>query len=388
MNLHDLHDIASGDPARIRAESARMGAVCDQIATVAARLRQVSTRGVWDSGAGETFAARVGEVPDSLDAVRVRLQAAANLLPPYAALLADSQERMRELDDRYARARDVMHECDRRLETLPPDAPERPHLLARRGEASRQSYAAQEAFLQAGEEAVDDEKRLASRLYDVCPELADPKGYDLLEGLSSFGSGPVVNNPATDVFRAAKVARFATPLGEMGQLLVYDEGSWAEVAASAKTALLGIVRLPKGVGAVADDVTRRAERARELAARAPRAAPIAVAGGRIARMREKVRASAKQAVKEAPVRAKHAAQDRFEDATGIRMITNMTSDWAALAGAGPMKKAAHIAAYTLVAGKKVDTTIGHAQTTGEALRRQRRPDERKSVATTPDRCNR
>lgn len=388
MTLHDLNDIAAGGPARIREEAARLGGVCDEIARVAGRLRQVSTRGVWDSGAGEAFAAHVGEVPAQLDAVRVRLGAAAHLLPPYAALLEDAQERMRDLDERYTQAQRIVDERDRELELLPPEAPNRMHLMAERGEAAAESFRLQQQFMRVSEEILADEKRLAARLSDVCPELDDPNGYDVLEGLSNFGTGPVVNNLATDLFRPAKVARLAHPIGELGHLLVYDEGSWSEVAASAKTAVLGMVKLPKGLGAGVDDVVRQRRRTGEVVAAKPLGTkPPTGHGGRAARLRETTKAKAKQTTAQSKVRGKHLAQDAFENVTGLRLIANMTSDWAAIAAGGRATKAVHIAKYTAASVKQVDSTIRTARTTADTVKplagSRSRQEQQRNARTPP-----
>lgn len=363
MTLHDVNNIAAGDPARIREEATALGAVCDEIAQVASRLRQVSTHGVWDSGAGETFAAHVGEIPAQLDAVRERLQTGARLLPPYAALLEDAQERLRGLDDRHTQAQRVVHERDRELETLPPEAPDRARLMAERGEAARESFRLQQQFLRESEEILADEKRLAAQLSDVGPELDDPAGYDIFEGLSTFGAGPVVDNPVSDYIRPLKFAAFAHPVGELGHLLVYDEGSATAVATSAARAVLDIVKPPAGVGARVDETIRGIARGREVAAaKAARAAAPSRRGtpGRVG-------ARVRQTTAGAKVRAKHLAQDGFEHATGIRLITNMTSDWAALAAAGPAAKALHIVKYTTASVQQVDSTIRTARTTAETI---------------------
>lgn len=389
MTLHDLNNIAGGDPGLLRAQATRLGGVCDEIAGVVARLRAVSTQGVWDSGAGETFAARVGEVPERLDAVRVRLQVAAGLLPPYATLLADAQGRMRHLDDRYERAQRTVEARDRELETLPPDAPERASLMTERGEAAAESFRLQQAFMRVSEEILADEKRLAARLLDVCPEIDDPTGYDLLEGLSNFGTGPVVDNLAADFVKPLKLAGFAHPIGELGHLLVYDEGSWADVGAAAKMALLGVVKLPMGIGAKADDAVRQSKRTAEVvAAKAGRAGPATGHVGRAARVRGAARANAAQATGQAKVRGKHLAQDGFEYATGIRLVSNMTSDWAALGMAGRVAKGVHVLKYSLAAADTVDGTVRTARTTADTLKKAQREEPEKSVASTPDRCNR
>lgn len=388
MTLHDLNNIAGGDPGLIRAEATRLGVVCAEVAAVADRLRAVSTRGVWDSGAGETFAAHVGEVPVRLDAIRVRLESAAGLLPPYATLLEDAQEQMRHLDDQYAQAQRIVAERDRELETLPPDAPDRASLMAERGEAAAQSFRLQQTFMRVSDEILADEKRLAARLSDVGPELDDPQGYDVFEGLSAFGTGSIVNNPVTALVKPLKLAGFAHPLGELGQLLVYDEGSWADVGAAAKTALLGLVKLPKGVGARADDVVRRGERSRELAARTPRATSSAAGGGRVARLRQKTKDAAKQAAAQAPVRSKHAARDTVEYATGVRLVTNMTADWAAIGAGGPLGKAVHVAKYSLASVKQIDTTVRGARATADTVKPlagQRSP--RKETAKDQSSCH-
>lgn len=354
MTLLDENNIAGGDPGLIRAEAARLSSVCEEIAGVVSRLRAVTTRGVWDSSAGTAFAAHVGEVPASLDAVRERLQTAANLLPPYAGLLEDAQQRMRHLETRYTHAQVVVESCDRQLEMLPPQAPERPALMTRRGDAAQESYRIQETYQRVSDEIRADEKRLAARLYDVAPELDDPQAYDIFEGLTALGTGPIATGPASWIARPLAFLAFADPVGKLGLRAVYGQGTYADVALATKNAGLGVVKAPTGPGARAQERARTAARSRETS---PVADRVKGAGG----------GTSRQTTARVKVRAKHAGQDLFEDMTGIRLINDMTADWVFAAALGPVGMTRHVVGYTLASAQKVDSSVGTARTVGTAL---------------------
>lgn len=98
-----------GEPDRIRAEAQILRARAEAMWEAAARLHEVSTKGVWDSPSGVTFASRVGEVPQTLHQLASTLEETARVIEPYADLLAESQQVMkdeRKLYDTYVKESD------------------------------------------------------------------------------------------------------------------------------------------------------------------------------------------------------------------------------------------------------------------------------------------
>ncbi len=336
--LHDRHDIASGDPQTLRDEAAALRTVTDNIDVVARLLRSVSTHGVWDSAAGETFADEVGAVPGDLDLVSARLHDAAVLLGPYADQLEDSQRRMRDLDDRYVDAARTRDERDEELAALPADHPDRPRLTSERGEAARRATLAADDFEVASDAAIDDERRLAGRLSDVCLDLADPKGYDSLEGLTDVGAA-ARGTPIGWIVKPVAVAGTAEAVGLTGRKVVYDEGSWKEVGRASVGTLaevvdLGAIRAITWARRSATPPTKGAGSVNPgRAARSPAGKAF---GNPIAARRLRDVEGARTTLGRAAQSAKHDTADllsrKVREKTGVAQLEQFEDDWAAVAG--------------------------------------------------------
>lgn len=337
-SLHDLNDIASGDPHRLRAEVEQLRTVTENIDVVLRLLRAVSTHGVWESPAGETFAAQVGATPEDLDLVCARLHDAAAVIGPYADRLEDNQRRLRDLDERHAEASRTREARDEQLAELPAEHPDRPRLTVERGEAAAAAQAAAGSFERESDEALGDEKRAAARLVDLLPELADPKGYDSLEGLTNLGTS-ARSTPLGMINKPIRVAGAAEAIGMTGRKIVYDEGSWRDVGVSATGTAVDVIDIA-GIAAIA-----RAKKA--TSAPAPRnrwtdpppsarypsgkafASPIA---GR--RLRDVT--GARTRIGAAAQRAKHdlaeKTSQKVRDMTGVSQLEQFEEDVLAVAG--------------------------------------------------------
>ncbi|NYF97050.1 hypothetical protein [Janibacter cremeus] len=356
-----------GEPGRLRAEARTLAVRAEVMREAAARLHEVSTKGVWDSPSGAAFASRVGEVPQTLNQLAGTLEEAAQAIVPYADRLAESQDVMklaRETYDAYVTESDRLRA---RLETMSPEDPDYARADREWRDAADQREFAKRRYQREGEEATLDEEAVARRLADVGQASTDPWGYDLFEGLSSLGQSRAVDNVLTDfvpAFRPIALLQFADPIGKLGLRAFYDQGSYAGAAKATKQTLFNVVKVPVGAGAKVDAAARRARRASETAAaKARRGNPAGASGSAPTRLRHKAGAKAKQTTAGAKVGAKHAVRDAFDDATGIRLITNMTSDWAAIAGSGHVTKGVHVLKYSVAAADKVDSTVRTARTT-------------------------
>lgn len=367
--LVDRQGVTDADPGRLRDQSTRLGAISDELTRLAGRLLQVSTDGVWDSGAGRAFAAHVANAPATMTAVAARLGDAAALLPPYAALLHQAQDEMRSLDREYVHEQQVVDECDRRLEVMPPEAPQRVEVERRRGEAARRAFHLQERFVETGEGIVADEKRLAAALREVGATLADPTGYDFFEGMSAVGTSAAVNNvlvTAIPVLRPIALAQLLDPIGRLGMRYFYGQGSYSQVARLTATTTLEVAVPGVGKGARAAGAARASARTAQVQA------AKATGRGRIGQTTAQVK-----------VRAKHAAQDQAEKFAGIRLGTNMAADTAALAGAGRLARSGHVLRYTAASAQHAWSVGRTARTVGETIAPPKKGREKKSVAADP-----
>lgn len=336
--LHDLNDIASGDPDRLRAEVDQLRTVTENIDVVVRLLRAVSTHGVWESPAGKTFAEQVGTTPEDLDLVCARLHDAAAVIGPYADRLEDNQRRLRDLDERHAEASRTRETRDEQLAELPAEHPDRPRLSIERGEASRTAHTAAASFERESDEALADEKRAAARLSDLLPELADPKGYDSLEGLTNLGTS-ARTTPIGLINKPVRVAGAAEAIGMTGRKIFYDEGNWRDVGVSATGTIVDAVDLA-GIGAIAKAKKATSAPAPKnrwtdppASARYPSGTTF---GSPIAGRRLRDISGARTRVWAAAQRAKHdladKASEKVRDMTGISQLEQFEEDVLAVAG--------------------------------------------------------
>lgn len=124
MALYDPGTIEEGDPAMIRAEADELKTVAANIHTVAAMLRTVSTKGVWDSCAGTTFDAEVGATPDDLVAIANRLAGTERIIRPYAERLETSQAALTRIRARYDDNVTTSQDRKATLATMTPEDPQ------------------------------------------------------------------------------------------------------------------------------------------------------------------------------------------------------------------------------------------------------------------------
>ncbi|WP_338751577.1 hypothetical protein [Janibacter alittae] len=366
-----------GDPDRIRAEARRLAARAAALREAAARLHEVSTKGVWESPSGVAFAEQVGEVPQTLQHLATTLEESAQVIAPYADLLAESQRVMTRERAAYDHHVEESNRLAAQRAGMSPEDPDYARVDRQWRDAADQREFAKRRYQSEGEQATLDEETMARRLDDLASSSTDPWGYDLFEGLSALGRSGAVDNLAIDVvpvLRPIGLLQFADPIGTLGLRALYDQGSYSGAGKAAWQALRNVVKVPVGAGATADQAVRRTRRASETAAaKARHGNPVRASGSAPKRLRHKAGARAKQTTAGARVRAAHAARDAFDDATGIRLITNMTSDWAAIAGAGHVTTGVHVLKYSVASADKVDSTIRTARTTGQTIRNRRKP---------------
>lgn len=381
-----------GDPALLRARAWTLRARADAMWEAAVRLHEVSTKGVWDSPSGVTFASRVGECPQTLHRLASTLSDAAQVIEPYADLLAESQRVMRLERAAYEEHVATSDALEAQLAHLSPEDPRYAQVDRQWRDAADERELAKRRYEREGEQATLDEERVAGRLDDIGQVATDPWGYDFFEGLSDLGQSRAVDNVLTDFvphLRLLALLQFGDPVGKLGLRAFYGQGSYAGAAKAARETLFNVVKAPMGAGAKADDAARRASRASETAAaKARHGNPVGVSGGGTKRLRHKAGTRVRQTTTGAGVRAKHLAQDGFEHATGTRLISDMTSDWAAIAGAGHVTKGAHILRYSVAAADTVDGTVRSARTTAGVLKPLAGTDARRDRRETREKASR
>lgn len=337
-SVHDLNDIASGDPERLRSEAEALRTITATIDVVVRQLLTVSTHGVWESEAGATFAAQVGQTPGDLDRVSARLHDAAAVIDPYADLLEDNQRRLRQIGERYAEATRTRKACEQRLAELPAEDPDRLRLEREREEAARVSVEAMADFERESDEALADERRAAGRLSDVLPDVGDPRGYDVFEGVTNLGTSARAT-PVGLLAKPVRIAGLAQAVGLGGRKIFYDEGTWKHVGAAAVGALADIV----DVGAVT--VISWAKRTTAAPVKATRWTNPPVGAGHpsgkafgnpIAGRRTRDISGARTSVGRAAQTVKHDTADvlsqKVRRMTGVEQLEQFEKDWLAVAG--------------------------------------------------------
>ena len=340
--LRDEYAILTGAPDEIRGQVRELARVARSMTSMAARLREISVEGVWESAAGLTFAARIGTTPQDLDDVADRLDDAADVMRPYATHLESSQRAMRKYDRDAAAAKKVMDARDVTLAAMVPDDPDRPRVQRERGEAAADLTAAERDFARVGQDAYEDEQRVAGRLEAIQAPLTDPRGYDALEGLEAVG------RLASDVGIIAKpvaLAGVAQPLGAAGRRAFYDEGSWSDVGTSGLTygadvVTLGVGRAAKGARTFGS--TKAVSRVDELPSKPIRIKdnPIAQAPvlGRRARITKTV---------------KEQASTTLKKKSGMKDVEDAFNDWEEVAGRGRVAKVSVVIEHSAKTGRRV-----------------------------------
>lgn len=375
-----------GDPDRIRAEAQILRARAEAMWEAAGRLHEVSTKGVWDSPSGVTFASRVGEVPQTLHRLASTLDETARVIEPYADLLAESQRVMKDERRAYEKYVKESDRLDAQLAGMSPEEPEYARVDREWRDAADEREFAKRRYQREGEQATQDEETVARRLDDIGQTSTDPWGYDFFEGLSDLGQSGAVDNVLTDFvphLRLIALLQFADPIGKLGLRAFYGQGSYSGVGKATVQTTFNVVKVPMGVGAKVDDAARRTSRATETAAaKARHGDPVGASGSGPKRLRHTVGTKVKQTSAGAGVRARLGARDAFDNATGVRLVSNMTSDWAAIAGAGHVTKGVHVLKYSVAAADTVDSTFRSARTTAGTLKPLTDSDQRRRRSAT------
>lgn len=367
MALDDSGTIEEGDPTLVRAEADDLRTVAANIHTVAEMLRMVSTKGVWDSCSGTMFDKEVGTTPADLVAIANRLSGTEQVIRPYADQLEDSQRVLRQERRRYDKYVAICDERKEKLATMTPDDPEYTTVDREWRTASDSREMAKRGYNREVEDATADESAMAAKLSAVAEVMSDPGMYNGFEGASRTATSSLVNNPIvqfTPLGKPLEVVAAGDPLGKLGRRVVYGEGSYQDVAVSTLVTSVSFV-LPRGKGAQMDDAVRTSGRAEVLKTIKPGQRSTHPMARK--RLGANARVTTQHVVATSKVTARHKATDVLANQSGIRMINDMTSDWASIAGSGHVRKGAHIITYTSKSASKVDQIVGTARSTGTTI---------------------
>lgn len=366
--LLDRDGVLRADPDTVAGQSHELSQVADNIDTAARLLSQVETAGAWESPAGDTFAGEVGEVPEQLRAVALRLRAAAELLGPYAGRLRDAQEELRRVERSYQRAQARIADCDRILATAEPGSPEQARAEADRGAAVATSNRMMDRHEEVGRDILADESRVAAELLELSEHLADPRGYDVWEGVRDAGRGPLFTSPVASVAKPLRLGTALDPIGQTGLKLGYDEGSWGEIGRS--SASLTVDAVIAGAGKYA-----RRGLTDSAPAAPPRAKGATVPGLPSNPQRVRSNAITRRWGDEidsgrawATTKSRETVVKRVKDETGWSTFDGIARDWAALGGATRRTKAAVAVKSTAATYKYGKKTITTSEQRGEQIR--------------------
>lgn len=248
----DESTIESGSPATIRKQARQLTTVATRIELVSGMLDRVSTRGSWESPSGEAFAEKVGATPADLLTIAHRLLRSAQIIRPYADLLADAQKTLTDLDDTAADADATIKDKDEELKDLSPGDPEHARVARERSEAAVRLTKAEQAHETETREARADEARMAAQLIELCAEAGDPRGYDFFEFATDFGESAT---NAGIIAKPIALAGVTKPIGLAGRRAFYDEGSYGDVAKA--SAGYGLDTVGWGAGRVVTKAKQR-----------------------------------------------------------------------------------------------------------------------------------
>lgn len=244
--------LEKANPEKIRNQARQLTNVASSIDRTAGQLDKVSTRGVWESPAGDTFAAKVRGTPSDLFSIANRLRKTAEIIRPYAELLEASQRAQSDCDGDAYRAQTTMKNKSAELETMSPDDPDRARVKKERGQAAGELNRAERRFETVTTEAQADESRMAGKLNDVCDQVEDPVLYDYLEWMTTFGEDA---STVGIIARPIALAGVTKPIGMAGLRGFYGEGSYAEVAKA--SAGYGLDTVSFGAGRVVKRAKQR-----------------------------------------------------------------------------------------------------------------------------------
>lgn len=250
--FEDGGTIESAKPDAIRRQARQLTTVAATMDTVAGMLHKVSTQGSWESPAGDSFAGKVGSTPSDLFTIANRLRGSAEIIRPYADLLAASQKAIADCDTDAHEAHSTMKAKDTELEEMSPDDPDRARVVRERGQAAGQLNRAEGRYETETTEAKADESRMAAKLHEVCERDEDPVVYDYLEWMTNVGE---TASTAGIVARPVALAGVTKPIGMAGRRALYDEGSYADVAKA--SAGYGLDTVSFGAGRVVNKAKQR-----------------------------------------------------------------------------------------------------------------------------------
>lgn len=244
--------IEDASPELIRRQARQLITVATRIDTVAGMLQKVSTRGSWESPAGDSFAAEVGGTPGDLFGVANRLRSSARIIRPYADLLEATQKAVTDCDATADTAQTTLTAKDEELAGMSPDDPEHARVTREREQAARDLSLAERRFEREKQEAHADENRMAAQLHDVCAKDEDPVLYDYFEWMTSAGG---TASDAGIIARPIALAGVVKPIGMAGHRAVYGEGSYTDVAKA--SAGYGVDTVSFGAGRVVNKAKQR-----------------------------------------------------------------------------------------------------------------------------------
>lgn len=340
----DGDSIQSASPTTVRTQARQLTTVADRMEMISGMLQKVSTRGSWESPSGDAFAEKVGSTPGDLTTIANRLRSSAEIIRPYADLLAASQRALTDIDDRAHRAEQTMNDKDKELEDLPPDDPDRARVQREREAAAARLSSAEEAFEEEKREARRDEGDMAAKLSDLCARDADPRAYDFFESLTTFGEGA---SNAGILARPIALAGVTKPAGMLGKRVFYDEGSYGDVAKASGGYALDTVSF--GAGRVVRAAKRRFAEKQVNRVDDLDSTPVRIRDNPII-----TAAPTKPPTRRAAVAQK--TGDILRDKAGVNDVKRAFDDWEAVAGEGRVAKVAVTVRMSAKQGSRARTT--------------------------------
>lgn len=345
----DGEAIAGASPDAIRSQARQMSTAATRIDTVAGMLQKVSTRGAWESPAGDAFAAKVGSTPSDLFGVANRLRESAQIIRRYADQLETSQRAVSDCDTSAHTAHTTLREKDEELAGMSQDDPDRPRVTADRGEAAGDLSRAERRFEREKKQAHADESRMAARLYEVCEKDGDSVLYDYFEWMTDAGG---TASDAGIIARPIALAGVIEPIGMAGRRAVYGEGSYGDVAKSSVG--YGVDTISFGAGRVVKKAKQRFEDKEVSRVPGLSSNPVRVKDNPII-------APPKRHYTHQRTRIPAVVRDTVHKTSGADDITEAFRDWEAIAGEGRVARVAVAVQLSAKQGNRVrKTTTGTA----------------------------
>lgn len=385
LQAMDPHGVHRADPGAIRARARQLVEVAEVIDTVSGLLRQVSTLGVWQSPAGETFATHVEDVPVTLCRVAAQLRTSAEVLSRYAPRLADRQDELAEVARQHAHVVDEAAHCDRRLAVMTPEDPEQVVERERRADLMSRLITLEDRYLAMCDEAVAAEHVVAAELVEVGDQLTDPAGYDLFEGVRDLGRSSVVDNPVSWVVKPLALGRALDPLGQAGLKAFYGQGSWRDIGTSSAT--VGLDSAVKGSGWVVRR-TSGLEHAATGAKGAERAGVVTGARttGQVTARGQAWRGTGLDRAGSAARWSAGKAVEAGRAKAGMQLADDLIADWTMVAGSSRVVKVAQGVNTAAKVGKHSNGQLRTARAAEQHLgqdSRQRTREEDRAPAAAP-----